>query len=91
MLTFKLFVATPETELFNDEVISVVLPGEKGFFEILANHAPIISVVRKGALEIVDKNQKKHSIEVPRGFFEFYKNQGVLLCRPPPPATVNEK
>lgn len=82
MPTFKLFVGTPETQLYNGEVISAIFPGEKGYFEILANHAAIISTVREGTLVITDKEQKKIELEVPKGYFEFYKNEGALLCYP---------
>lgn len=43
-------IITPEASLFKGEVSSVSLPGLDGVFQVLNNHAPIISSLRKGEL-----------------------------------------
>lgn len=80
MTLFKLTVMTPEATLFDGTVFSAVFPGYDGFFEILSQHAPIVAMVKKGTIEIVDGQKIPHSIKVEEGFFEFYHNKGVLVC-----------
>jgi F-type H+-transporting ATPase subunit epsilon len=48
----KLEVITPEANLFSGEAISVSLPGIDGFFQVLNNHAPIISTLKAGELKV---------------------------------------
>jgi F-type H+-transporting ATPase subunit epsilon len=43
-------IITPEASLFKGEVNSVSLPGLDGVFQVLNNHAPIISSLKKGEL-----------------------------------------
>jgi F-type H+-transporting ATPase subunit epsilon len=45
-------IITPDTRLFEGEVSSVTLPGEKGSFQILNNHAPVISILQAGTIKI---------------------------------------
>jgi F-type H+-transporting ATPase subunit epsilon len=45
-------IITPEAKLFSGEVTSVVLPGANGSFQLLNNHAPIISGLTKGTIKI---------------------------------------
>ena len=45
-------VVSPEAVLFASEVDSVSVPGTDGEFQILINHAPIISTLRKGIVKI---------------------------------------
>jgi F-type H+-transporting ATPase subunit epsilon len=49
-----------------------------GQFEILSNHAPIISTLQKGIVEYINK-EGKTSLEILGGFVEVQKNQ-VSLC-----------
>jgi F-type H+-transporting ATPase subunit epsilon len=48
----NLEIITPEAKLFSGEVTSVVLPGANGSFQLLNNHAPIISGLTKGIIKI---------------------------------------
>jgi len=45
-------VVSPENTLFSSEVDSVVVPGINGDFQMLNNHAPIVSLLRKGTIQI---------------------------------------
>lgn len=46
-------VLTPDKELFQGEITSVKVPGSKGQFQILNNHAPIVSSLDEGKVVIV--------------------------------------
>ena len=45
-------IVSPEATLFSSEVDAVVVPGVKGEFEMLNNHAPIVSTLREGTVRI---------------------------------------
>jgi F-type H+-transporting ATPase subunit epsilon len=70
----KLKIVSPERIEFTGEVESVKVPGTMGNFEILQNHAPIISTLQKGVVEY-DGQQ----LAILGGFVEVQKNE-VSLC-----------
>ncbi|MBR9758447.1 MAG: F0F1 ATP synthase subunit epsilon [Algicola sp.] len=45
-------VVSPEDTLFSSEVDSVVVPGVNGDFQMLNNHAPIVSLLKEGTVKI---------------------------------------
>lgn len=45
-------IVSPEATLFSSEVDSVVVPGINGEFQMLNNHAPIVSLLKKGIVKI---------------------------------------
>ena len=53
-------IITPETKVFEGEVKSVLLPGTNGKFEILNNHAPIISTLTAGQVRVINKIGRAH-------------------------------
>ena len=46
-------IVSPEKTIFTGDVSSVYLPGSEGFFQILDNHAPIVSTLKKGTIRII--------------------------------------
>ncbi len=74
----KLKIVSPEKILFNGEVTMVKVPGVLGEFEILNNHAPIVSALQKGIVEYETKDGRTQ-IAVVGGFVEVLKNN-VSLC-----------
>nr|WP_314698124.1 F0F1 ATP synthase subunit epsilon [uncultured Prevotella sp.] len=76
MLTLR--IVSPERVVFTGEVDSVQVPGSIGPFEILNNHAPIISTLVEGK---VTYSIKGTTTELPivGGFVEVKKNL-VSLC-----------
>lgn len=77
-MSLKLKIVSPEKVEFDDYVDSVKVPGVMGSFEILDNHAPIISVLQEGVIEYTTKNDKRQ-LNVSGGFVEVQKNE-VSLC-----------
>jgi F-type H+-transporting ATPase subunit epsilon len=75
----QLVVLTPEKELFNGEIKLVKLPGSTGSFEILENHAPIISSLEEGDVKIIDANGKEIHYNISGGVVECKKNNVILL------------
>ena len=50
-------IVSPEATLFSSEVDSVVVPGVNGEFEMLSNHAPIVSILSEGTIRINTHSQ----------------------------------
>ena len=74
----QLRVVSPEKVEYNGAVESVLVPGTAGQFEILNDHAPIISTLQKGVVEYVNQ-EGKVSLNILGGFVEVQKNV-VSLC-----------
>lgn len=72
-------IITPDKKIFRGEAQSVTLPGSKGSFQILKNHAPIISTLGRGTVKVVDGNNKEHSFFVESGVVENKKNKIIVL------------
>ncbi len=70
----KLMIVSPERIEFTGEVESVKVPGTQGNFEILSDHAPLISTLQKGVV-VFDGKQ----LQILGGFVEVQKNN-VSLC-----------
>lgn len=77
----NLLVLTPEKEIFNGKVTSVQVPGISGRFEVLNNHAPIVSALTKGMVRIIIEGGEKKSFEIKKGFIEVLKNDVSLLVQ----------
>ncbi len=76
----KVEIITPDKTVFSGEADVVQLPGKDGSFEILNNHAPIISVLRKGKVKIVDPDKKTEFFEINGGVIEVIKNKVLILA-----------
>ena len=73
-------ILTPEKLLFQGEVKSLKLPGTNGEFEVLNNHAPIISTLSKGDIYITDTENKKQNFSINGGVIEMQKNKIIVLA-----------
>lgn len=72
-------IITPDKKVFEGEVKLIQLPGGKGAFEILNNHAPIISTLEKGKIKIQDMNGKELFFDVEGGVVENKSNKIIVL------------
>ncbi len=73
----KVTIVSPEKTLYAGEAESVALPGKKGRFEVLRNHAPIISTLSEGTVTVTGDTPFK--LEVSGGFVEVARNE-VIVC-----------
>ncbi|MEX2369963.1 MAG: ATP synthase F1 subunit epsilon [Bacteroidales bacterium] len=73
-------IISPEKKLYSGEIVSLHVPGSKGSFQVLKNHAPIISTLEKGVINILDKDGKNSSFEVDGGVIEVKKNKIIVLA-----------
>jgi F-type H+-transporting ATPase subunit epsilon len=88
-------IVSPEARLFKGEVTSVSLPGVNGSFQILNNHAPIVSILKQGTVkiaansfkfdkEVVEKftkvNDQNYTLEIASGTIEMKDNKVIVLA-----------
>ena len=66
-MSLNLKIVSPEKVVYEGAVERVVVPGTSGEFEILVNHAPIISTLEKGMLVYQD-SEGRHELMVNGGF-----------------------
>ena len=72
-------IITPDKKVYSGEVTSVSVPGSLGRFEMLKDHAPIISTLLNGKVKIKDKEGVK-TFDVKGGVVENLKNNIVILA-----------
>ena len=73
-------IIAPDKKLYSGEVDLVQVPGSKGSFEILRNHAPIISTLEQGRIKIVDIKGGTTFFEVDGGVIEAKNNKIIVLA-----------
>jgi F-type H+-transporting ATPase subunit epsilon len=78
----KVEIVTPDSTIFTgDQVRLIQLPGIDGSFEVLNNHAPLISVLGKGKIKILNKDdQDALFFDVKGGVIEVLNNHILVLA-----------
>lgn len=72
-------VLTPEKEVYSGEIKSVKVPGVDGQFEVLNNHAPIVSALAYGEVRLLTEDGKEEKFMIDKGFIEVLYNKVSLL------------
>lgn len=72
-------IITPDKKVFSGEAKLIQLPGSKGSFEILNNHAPIISTLTNGRIKVIDMNDQVSFFDVKDGMIESKANKIIVL------------
>ena len=86
-------IVSPETTLFKGEVDSVSVPGVTGEFEMLNNHAPVISILKEGYVKIsgaikideenlskFEKKDRGYWLAINSGTIEMNANKIIVLA-----------
>jgi F-type H+-transporting ATPase subunit epsilon len=74
-------VLTPDKEIFEGTITSVIVPGTNGMFQILENHAAIVSSLGAGAVSITKADGQKMEFTIAKGFIEVNNNVVSLLVQ----------
>ncbi len=77
-MSLNLRIVSPEKVEYEGTADRVVVPGTSGEFEILVNHAPIISTLDSGRIAFFD-SEGEHEVKITGGFVEVQKNE-VNIC-----------
>ena len=88
-------IVSPEAKLFSGEITSISVPGVDGRFQMLNNHAPIVSLLQKGTINItapsfdLDEttaslftkvNDQNYTLEINSGTLELKDNKVIVLA-----------
>ena len=72
--SMTLEVISPEKIIYRGSVVLVQLPGAMGSFEIMYNHAPLMALLEKGRLKVIDEDRNKVYIDIESGVVEVRNN-----------------
>lgn len=78
--SFDAQLLTPEGALFEGEVYSVQVPGSQGSFQVLHDHAPIVSTLQIGRITILTSKNNEIHYAVSGGFIEMNDNKLTILA-----------
>jgi len=76
---FKIDIITPEEVYFSGEAVSLVAPGAVGYLGVLPNHAPLVTPLVKGKVELRLADRSEKAFQIEGGFLEVAHNQATLL------------
>jgi F-type H+-transporting ATPase subunit epsilon len=76
---FDLEIVTPSGAVFDGKVDSVTVPGIDGTFQMLNNHAPIVSALGIGALKFTDAGGSNHVYATGGGFVQMLSNHASVV------------
>ena len=77
----KLSIVSPEENLYEGEVKSVKMQGIDGKFQVLNDHAPLISALDKGDIVIEEISGEQKSFAINSGLVELAKNEIHILAQ----------
>lgn len=77
--TFEIEIVTPEQSVYQGSITSVMVPGSEGLFQVLPNHAPIISTLGTGNIRMGLPEGGEQTYKVAGGVIEVMKNKTIVL------------
>jgi F-type H+-transporting ATPase subunit epsilon len=86
----KLTIASVAQAVFDDEAVSVTVPGVMGEMQLLANHEPLISALKSGAVTIEKKDGEKETVNIDGGVLEVSDNHATILIASADPSAKPE-
>lgn len=78
-MALVLEIITPDRTVYNGEVESATFPGTLGTFQVLNNHAPLISTLLKGPMSYVN-DDGSHNFDIDGGVVEVLNNKITVLA-----------
>jgi len=76
----RIEIITPDKKIYDGEIKSVRVPGKKGSFQVLKDHAPIISTLDSGSVRMVDQENTEIIYNISGGVIEVKANKIILLA-----------
>ena len=77
----KVKITKPDSILYEGEASLVQLPGTGGLFEILNNHAPIISSLGRGTIRLVGADNSEQTFDIRGGVVKGQQNDLLILVQ----------
>ncbi|NVO08609.1 MAG: ATP synthase F1 subunit epsilon [Bacteroidales bacterium] len=73
-------IVTPKATIYKGEILLVRVPGSKGSFAVMKNHAPLTSTLEPGQIKVVEEDKKEIYFDISEiGLIEVKKNHVVVL------------
>jgi F-type H+-transporting ATPase subunit epsilon len=72
-------IITPDRKVFSGEASAVTLPGSQGQFQVLNNHAPLVSTLARGPI-VVQATTGQQTFTVDGGVVEVLQNRVLVLA-----------
>lgn len=72
-------IVTVDKVLYDDEIISITTQGLDGYFEILENHSPLISMTMPSRTRIIDKDGKEVLMFTSKGIMRILNNDILFI------------
>ncbi|MFK7970543.1 MAG: ATP synthase F1 subunit epsilon [Bacteroidia bacterium] len=79
MSTFQVEIVTPDSRVYEGPITALTAPGSEGRFQILQNHAPLISTLGNGELRLELESGESTSYNVEGGVLEVMNNKAIVL------------
>jgi len=76
----QLEIFTPEKTIFQGEVVSATFPGSDGSFQVLNNHAAMVSDLGTGTLKYKNKEEVETELQIEGGVVEVLSNKVIVLA-----------
>jgi len=76
----QLEIFTPDKTVFQGEVVSATFPGSDGSFQVLNNHAAMVSALGTGTLKYKDKEEVETELQIEGGVVEVLSNKVIVLA-----------
>lgn len=80
MAAFHFELVSPERLIFSGEVEQVVVPGAEGVFTVLDNHAPMMSMIRPGVVEVFETRDRSNRLFIRGGFADVSPSGLTILA-----------
>ncbi len=78
MKELHLVIVSPERTVFDGTISSIQLPGEAGRFQVLHNHAPLISTLVEGDVKYTTTDGEQ-TLHIASGFADVNNNE-ISVC-----------
>ena len=72
-------IITPEKKLYSGDAEILILPGTTGYFEMMLNHAPIVSTLIAGKIRVLDSKGVITNFNIKGGVVEVLNNNVIVL------------
>ncbi len=76
----KIEIITPEKSIYKGDIRSLKVPGKQGAFQVLKDHAAIVSTLIEGLVTVTDMDDKISEFDIKGGVVEVRKNVIILLA-----------
>ncbi len=80
MATFQLSVVAPDRTVYEDVVVSCIVPGVAGYLGVMANHESMLVALKPGIIEYEDTNRQRMFVSIAGGFAEISESKVIVLA-----------